>query len=172
MANLSDPREPAKVPAPIPPLNNIIAEGSREIGAQVRAAVGIILEKGDFVDDTRLRKWGPKGAKYFFEVLQRRIAEEARPARPGEFLAQTTIDGLPRVDAGAERKVVLPNHNGSPVSTEQDWAAQQYNRWSTQARSIARGMIVAALLLAGTAVFIRLSSSLVLAVQQQTKNWR
>jgi hypothetical protein len=173
MANLSDPREPAEVPAPIPPLNDIIAEGSREIGTQVRSAVGSILKKGDFVDDTRLRKWGPKGAKYFFEVLQRRIAEESRSPRPGELSAQTAIDRLPQADAGAERnKVMSPCHNGPPVSTERDWTAQQRNRWSTQARAIMRGMLVAALLFVGAVTFIRLSPKLVPVIQQQIQNWR
>jgi hypothetical protein len=171
MANLSDPKEPAEMPAPVPQLNNIIAEGSREIGSQVRSAVGSILETGNFVDDTRLRKWGPQGAKYFFELLQRRVADKSQSLPPGERSAQNAIDRLPKADAGAEpNRVTSPRHNDPPVSTEKDWTAQQRNRWSTRARAIMRGMLVAALLFVGAMAFIRLLLTLVPVIQQQIQN--
>ena len=56
MAKHPDPKEPAMVPAPIPPLRDIIAEGNNEIAAQARAAVENVVSKGDFASSAQLRK--------------------------------------------------------------------------------------------------------------------
>jgi hypothetical protein len=164
-------KEPAGEPAPIPPLKNIISEGSREIGAQARAAVETILAKGDFASPAQLSKWGPSGAKYFFKVLQQRLAGERQPA-PVALPAQAAVDPQPCAEGGAERgRVVTPRHKGPPVTTDRDWIAQQYNRWPTRTRAIVHGMLVAAALLAGAAMVVRLWPSLVAAAQQQIQNW-
>ena len=178
MAKHPDPKEPAMVPAPIPPLRDIIVEGNREIAAQARAAVENVVSKGDFASSAQLRKWGPRGAKYFFDVLQGKIAEKSRPAKKQS--ARSSAPSVPVAadhhapihDGAASGKATKRHHRGTAVTTERDWIAQQRHRWSVRTRAILHGLLVATVLFAGAAVFIRLWPGLMPAVLQQIQNWR
>ncbi|MEY9154922.1 hypothetical protein [Bradyrhizobium japonicum] len=169
--------KPANKPARIPVASKIIAEGNREIGAQIRAAVDRILHKGASVSSADLRKWGPRGVGYFFEVLRRRIAEDmsstALPAQPVVPPArQATGDRVRRTNSPQTAKKDKADPATPPVSTERDWAVQQSNRWSTRTRVLMRGIIFAVLLFMGGAALVRLWPAFYAEVQQQIQNSR
>jgi hypothetical protein len=171
MSTRSETKEPAEVPPPPPPFKTIISEGSREIGAQARAAVETILTGGEFASPAQLRKWGPHGAKYFFNVLQQRLAAESQPTTVAAPV-QAAMDPGPHAEGDVERgSTVTPRRKGPPITTEHDWTTQQHHRWPTRTRAIFQGMFIAVVLFAGAAMFIRLWPALMAAVQQQIQNW-
>ncbi len=118
MAEHPNPKEPAKVPAPMPRLSDIIAEGNREIGAQARAAAESILTTGDFASSAQLRKWGPQGANYFLKVLQQRIAKKSQPAPTGASTAETAVTGRrPAAHASMRGKTKAAKRKSAPRSS-------------------------------------------------------
>lgn len=169
MSEHSKQGEPAKKPALIPPLNSIIEEGSKEIGAQARAAVESIMTKGGFADSTQLRKWGPSGAKYFLTVLQRRIAEKSRSEQTAVATAARASGRKRSALGGAEEgKTQATKRKRAPVAMDRHWTDQQRNRWSVRTRAVLHGILIAATLLVGAAMIIRIWPTLVAAVQHQT----
>lgn len=174
MAEVSDPKKPTEMSASIPPLKGIIIEGNHAIATQARAAVANVLANGGFADPDQLRKWGPRGARFFFDLLQKRIAD--KPTRQEAVEPAATKRAVKRrraADVGghhAKRKVF--RRKRPPLSTQHDWASREHNRWATPTRAIARGMLVAAVLFAAAVVLIRLSPTLVPLIQQQIQTWR
>jgi hypothetical protein len=173
MSERSKQEEPAKKPALIPPLNSIIEEGSKEIGAQARAAVQSIMTKGGFADSTQLRKWGPSGAKYFLTVLQRRMAETSRLEQTAPATAGRASGRKRSAPSGAKQgKTKATERSSAPVTLDRHWTDQQCNRWSVRTRAVLHGILIAATLIIGAAMIIRTGPTLVAVVQQQTQNRR
>jgi hypothetical protein len=174
MSKRLDQEEPADKPASIPPMKEIEADRKRAVGSQVRAAVETVMTKSGSISATQLRKWGPDGTEYFFGILRSRIAQEiskisppAAPATPpkpndgGAQIKQTTQ----RSDARKAAPATLP------LSTDRNWTDQQRNRWSTRSRAVMQGLIVAAMLGAGAAIFMRLWGGLAPFILQQIQHW-
>lgn len=173
MGGHSKQGEPAKKPALIPPLNSIIEEGSKEIGAQARAAVESIMTKGGFADSAQLRKWGPSGAKYFLTVLQRRIAETSRPQQTAPATSGRASGRKRSATSGAKQgKTKAIERSSAPVALDRHWTDQQRNRWSVRTRAVLHGILIAATLLVGAAMIIRTWPTPVTAIQQQIQNRR
>lgn len=178
MSKRSDQKGPPSQPAPLPSARDLIREGNREIGAQIRAAVDNILRKGASVSSADLRKWGPRGVGYFFEVLRRRIAEElsstqlpAQPAVP-QTRQKPAGDRVWKTDTPQTVKTDRADPATPPLSTERDWAEQQSNRWSTRMRVLMRGIILAVMLFMSGAALVRLWPASYAEVQQQIQNSR
>lgn len=173
MAEVSDPKKPTEMSASIPPLKDIIIEGNHAIATQARAAVAKVLANGGFADPDQLRKWGPRGATYFFDLLQKRIADKPTRQKAVEPAINRWINRLRAENVCgqlATQKVF--RRKRPPLSTQHDWASRQHNRWATPMRAIARGMLVAAVLFAAAAVLIHLSPTLVPLIQQHIQTWR
>jgi hypothetical protein len=166
--------EPVNEPAPIHVASNIIAEGNREIGAQIRAAVDNILHKGASVSPADLRKWGPRGVGYFFKVLRQRIAEDmsAAPQPAAPQVRRESANHVRKTNDAPTIKNARRDPATSLVSTERDWATQQSNRWSMRMRVIVRGIIMVVMLFIGGAVLVRMWPAFYVEVQQQIQNWR
>lgn len=168
MNGRSDKKGPANPPAPIPSLRDLEKQRKAVVGAQVRSAITDILTRGGSVSEKQLRKWGPDGTEYFFRRLRERINSEMQPSQPV---------APPKQEAVAARPVALPvapaaKQENAPVSTERDWAEQQYRPWSVRTRAFLQGLIAATLFFVGTAVLIRLSPELAVHIQQQLQDWR
>ena len=173
MPEMSEPKKPAEMPASIPPLKDIITEGNHAIATQARTAVANVLANGGFADPDQLRKWGPRGAKFFFDLLQKRIAEKPTLQEAVEPVIKRWINRFRAANLGGQlpkRKVF--RRKRPPLSTQHDWASRQYNRWATPTRAIARGMLVAAVLFGTAAVLIHLSPTLVPLIQHYIQTWR
>lgn len=74
---------------------------------------------------------------------------------------------------GAEEgKTQATKRKRAPVAMDRHWTYQQRNRWSVRTRAVLHGILIAATLLVGAAMIIRMWPTLVAAVQQQTQNRR
>lgn len=172
-------KEPADKPAPIPPMSKLESDRKREIGDQVRAAVREILTKGGSVSAAQLTKWGPDGAEFFFRVLRKGVANQmAKILPPAPSVTPPKSAKARAENAKAKAKRVAPRRDASkpatallPVSTDRDWTDQQRDRWSTRTRAVVQGLVVAAMLFVGAAVFTRLWGGLAPFIQQQIQNW-
>jgi hypothetical protein len=175
MSKRLDQEEPADKPASIPSMKEIEADRKRAVGAQVRAAVETVLTKSGSISATQLGKWGPDGTEYFFGILRSRIAQEtskisppaspAMPPKPNDGGAKIKQKNQ-RTDARTATPARLP------LSTDRNWTDQQRNRWSTRARAVMQGLIVAAMLGVGAAMFTRLWGGLAPFILQQSQHWR
>lgn len=166
MSKAPNKKEPADKPAPIPAMSEIELERKREIGNQVRAAVTKILTKGGSVSATQLAKWGPDGTEFFFRVLRDRITGQmSKMSRPTSSSTSPKPARTRSRNAKVKWSIRRPNARKRtvatlPVATKRDWTDQQRHRWSTRTRAIVHGLIVAIVLFAGAAVFMRLWATL------------
>lgn len=156
MPGPDDKNGPAKRPVQIiPPLKQIIREGNREIGRQVREAVEKAVTSGVAVDPARLRKWGPDGADYFLRQLRERIMPP-----PLSVDAKVPASSATEVDqhsaTEAPKSTTLPRRSIPLIETEKDWIHQEHGRWSIATRAIARGLLVAAMLLLAAVLISRM----------------
>jgi hypothetical protein len=147
---------PAKRPVQmIPPLEQIIREGNREIGRQVREAVEKAVASGVAVDPARLRKWGPDGADYFVRKLRERIMPPPLPVDAKDLTA--SANKADESDATEVSKTSASPRRSTPlIKTEKDWIHQEHGRWSIATRAIARGLLVATMLLLAAILISRM----------------
>jgi hypothetical protein len=158
MAAPTDKKGSAEQPIlTFPPLDEIIKEGNREIGRQVRDAVERAVTSGIAVDPARLRKWGPDGADYFAKKLRERIMPPPLPVvvkatepSPSETKADQ------RDETEAPKSANLLRRSVPLIKTEKDWIHQEHGRWSIAIRAIARGLLVATMLLLAAILILRM----------------